>query len=255
MAKIASFKDLIADMFYDDLYKALGDFVEDEPGKLGCRSYTIQDPDEAALCDMSVKLLNITGAPGSSLNFDVIVSAEMEIAETVRRNREVDEAEQWFRISCSCDTAHGIQGIQIGRICVYNKQRQSKIGQLSDYLVPIIYKENLDAEATKFLEQYYPEALKTPMALPVDDLARRMGLTVQQAHITKTCSVFGQVFFGDSTVECYDEEAHCYRSLDVKEGTILVDPNVFFMYSVGSMNNRVAQRQLLRLQLRQRRLQ
>ena len=48
------------------------------------------------------------------------------------------------------------------------------------------------------------------MALPVDDLVRRIGLTVQEAHITKTCSVFGQVFFGDSTVECYDEDKHCY---------------------------------------------
>ncbi|MBP1926688.1 hypothetical protein J2Z76_002558 [Sedimentibacter acidaminivorans] len=34
--------------------------------------------------------------------------------------------------------------------------------EVSKNIVPVIYKEDLDAETTSFLEEYYPEAIETP---------------------------------------------------------------------------------------------
>lgn len=64
--------------------------AEDNPDKLESNSYRVQSPDEAALSDFDIITIDITDSPGNSILFDVIVSAEVEIAETVRRNRETD---------------------------------------------------------------------------------------------------------------------------------------------------------------------
>lgn len=105
--------------------------------------------------------------------------------------------------------------------------------------MPIIYKDQLDAVATNFLQQYYPEALAAPTSIDVEILTERMGLTVRQEHLTKNNSLFGQVFFADSIVPCYDPQVGKYKEVPVEEGTILVDPNVFFMYTYGTYRSTV----------------
>ena len=141
MASVSSFRDVIANMYYNDLFDELSEYIEDNPDKLESNSYHVQSPDEAVLSDFDIITIDITDSPGNSVLFDVIVSAEVEIAEIVRRNRETDGIEQWFRISCKADLDDGIQNIQIMSVSIYNKYRESKLGRLSEYLVPIIEKE------------------------------------------------------------------------------------------------------------------
>jgi hypothetical protein len=105
--------------------------------------------------------------------------------------------------------------------------------------VPIIAKDSLDAEATAFLESYYPDALKEPMALPVREVAARMGLAIREASLSQYLTVFGMMVFGDSPVLCFDHDAQSYKEMDVKRGTILVDPDVFFLRNLGCWNNTV----------------
>lgn len=45
---------------------------------------------------------------------------------------------------------------------------------ISKNIVTILYKKDLDDEATTFLQQYYPEALEKPMAVPIADIAKGM---------------------------------------------------------------------------------
>lgn len=62
--------------------------------------------------------------------------------------------------------------------------KEKKDNPLSDALVPIIYKEKLDLVARNFLKRYYPESLKTPMAIEPKELAEKMGLSVEVKEIT-----------------------------------------------------------------------
>lgn len=239
MGKLNSFRDVIEDMFYNDIFNALSAFIEDNPSRLESNTYRVQSPDEAALSDFKVQFVDITESEENKILFDVVVSAEVEIAETVRRNRETDGIQQWFRISCSAELDDGLHNFRISDIQLYSKNRKSKQNNLSEYLVPIIYKEHLDNIAEEFLAKYYPEALTEPKPVPAREVARRMGLDVQGVHITKTCSVFGQVYFSDCEIQYYDDDARAYKPLTVKRGTILVDPNVYFMRNVGSVNNTI----------------
>lgn len=239
MASVSSFRDVIANMYYNELFDELSEYIEDNPDKLESNSYRVQSPDEAALSDFDIIMIDITDSPGNSILFDVIVSAEVEIAETVRRNRETDGIEQWFRISCRADLDDGIQNFQINSVSIYNKYRESKLGRLSEYLVPIIEKEQFDDVATEFLSEFCPEALSTPMPIPVDEVVKRMGLKVKEIQLTKHFTIFGQIVFGDCTIEYYDRNERAYKPLEVSRGTILVDPNVYFMRNVGCMNNTI----------------
>jgi hypothetical protein len=239
MARLNSFRDVIEDKFYNDIFNSLSEYIESNPNKLECNSYIVKYPDEAKLSDMEVKKVNITNCGEIGILFDVVVSAEVEVAETVRRNRETDGIEQWFRITCSAELEDGLKNFSVSNAHIYNKYRSSKENNLSEYLVPIICKEQLDDVAEKFLEKYYPEALLEPRAVPTREVAKRMGLDIQETHITKNCTVFGQIYFSDCEVKYYDSDAEAYKPLNVKRGTILVDPNVYFMRTVGSMNNTI----------------
>lgn len=162
MANLTSFKDVVNDRFYNLIYQALEAHVEENPGDLDCSTKIVQDPTGARLDDMEVKLLDITGTVSNELRFDTVVSADIEISERHRSDVESDMAEQWFRVACSCDVSNGIKNFRIHGFSIYHPNRNKKPGQLSDYLVPIIHKEDMDAVAEAFLRLYYQRLLTLP---------------------------------------------------------------------------------------------
>ena len=98
MAKLGSFRDVVAERFCDGIFNTLSEYVESNPDKLDSNSRCVESPDEATLSDIDIKFVNVADSEGSGILFDVVISAEIEIAETVRRNRETDGIEQWFRM-------------------------------------------------------------------------------------------------------------------------------------------------------------
>ncbi|MDR2090720.1 MAG: hypothetical protein LBP62_03605 [Clostridiales bacterium] len=69
-------------------------------------------------------------------------------------------------------------------------------------------REDLDGEAERFLEKYYPEALKSPIPTPMREvIEKRMGLKVHgDIALTRDLSVFGMICFADGDIIVYDEE-------------------------------------------------
>jgi DNA-binding XRE family transcriptional regulator len=230
---------VIEDMFYNEIFNELSKYVERNPDKLESNSYYVESPDEVTLSDFIVKWVSITSSEGNEIQFDVILSAEIEIAETVKRNRETDGLEQWFRISCAAILEDGLQDFGVIDVSIYMKQKEKKENRLSEYLVPIISKEKLDQVAETFLKKYYPEALDKPVKVPARRIAKRMGLKVHEVHITQLGTIFGQIYFSDSRIKYYDIDTGTYKKAKVKRGTILIDPDVFFMRNIGSMNNTI----------------
>src|SRR5690606_28428161 len=109
MGKLHSFRDVIQELYYNEIFDELSEFIEENPSHLESKSYFVEEPDEASLEDFEVKWINIISSRDHSIYFDVIVSAEIQIAETVKRNRETDGLIQWFRISCRAVLEDGLQ--------------------------------------------------------------------------------------------------------------------------------------------------
>ena len=92
--------------------------------------------------------------------------------------------------------------------------------------VPHIWKSEFDAEATAFLGKFYPEALKTPMCIPIEHIVTDvMHLKVVEHHLSEDLSILGQMCFTDGIAEIYDPVNDEYREIFLNAGTMIIDPD------------------------------
>ena len=238
MPRERSFKDYVVDRFYNELYDGIQEFIKENPHNLDLNLYRVQDIDEIELTDIRVVFVDVHDQPGAGISFDIAVDADIETIEEDKYCNEDEEASQWFMVRCSGDLACSLDDFEIHSISVYS----GKIPQpkpMSDALVPIIRKDDLEKVATDFLKRNYPKALLQPMAVNPKGLAESMGLTVELKHIGKDCSVFGQIFFQDAEVEFYDKKTDKAYTEKVSAKTIFVDPDTYFLYNLGKVNNTI----------------
>lgn len=238
MASNRSFKNYVAVKFEDELFAAIESFIEENKHDIDFRLFLVQNIGEIYLSDIEVRYVYVNDLAGTKLEFDVTVELGLEIFDTNHRLDESESISEWFYVSCIGDIEREFEDFTIVNITKYNG-KEKKNNPLSDALVPIINKNQLDSVARVFLKKYYPEALKTPMAIETKELAKRMYLSVEMKEITEGLSVFGQIFFKDSNSEFYDSEKEKVYKQDVSAKTIFVDPKAFFLRNLGSVNNTI----------------
>ena len=101
----------------------------------------------------------------------------------------------------------------------------------------ILGKNRLDDYATMFLNKYCSETLQNPMPLPVDDIIKKMKLTVVEEQLSSNLDVFGCCLLLDSDIQVYDAKTNEYTEKFFKAGTIVIDPISAVMYGEGSKRN------------------
>lgn len=238
MAHGRSFESYVSDRFYSKLFEAVSSFLEGNSHKINTASRLVRKIDKVVLSDIHVKHTFIEDGPEMTISFAVLLEADYEIAENDRRNDRYDDETQWFKVSCTGDLSQNLDDFAITGVEEYiNKGIQ--LSPMSDELVPIIRKTDLEKHARRFLEQYYPEALLWPHPIDPRALAAKMGLTVLDESITPDLTVFGQLFFTDGDAELYDNESSEYNRIPVSRGTVVVDPKAYFLRNIGNVNNTI----------------
>lgn len=238
MSTSRSFKEYVSNRFYENLFASISDYIDENFSSIDLRSDCVDNIDAASLSDIEVKTVGVDDRDDMRIGFDVILEAEIEVSETTRRYDNSDTCFQWFLVSCEGDLENNLDDFAVINIQTYN-QKNKQTNPLSDSLIPYLYKKDVEAAATDFLKRNYPEALGTPMPLDVAELAKRMGLTIEQHHITQDYSVFGQIFFADCNTEVYDADSDSMVTKHIKGGTILVDPEFYHLRNLGSVNNTI----------------
>lgn len=109
-------------------------------------------------------------------------------------------------------------------------------------LVPVIRKSQFDDVATEFLDKYCPEALESPMPVPIMNIARKkMGLIVcTKYRLSEDFSILGQMCFNSGYVDVYLKDTDEFIQLTVRRGTMFIDPDVIEQRNEGCFNNTVA---------------
>ena len=238
MAQNRSFKEYVANRFYNELFDAVSSYLEQNHRDLDVSSQLVRTIDSAELSDIDIKSVFVDNLPGMKIAFDVLLEAEFEISETDRHTDRYDQKRRWFKVSCTGDLSCSLDDFAITATEEYN-YRSKQDSPMSDSLVPIIHKDQLEAVAKAFLEKYYQEALYKPMPVDPTVLTERMGLSIKLKNITSDFSTFGQIFFADCETEYYDKEHSSFKKIQVKSGTILVDPDAYFLRNLGSVNNTI----------------
>lgn len=199
-----SFTDYVAYRFYNNLFVAIKNYIEENYNALDLRLYRVRNIGGIELSDIEVKFLSVNDLPDVKIEFDVAVEAELEARESDYHYDESETCRQWFMLKCSGDLECNLDDFKISSVNLYTSKNK-QVKPMSDSLVPIINKDQLEIVAIDFLSKYYPEALKTPMAIEPQKLAKNMGLNVIMKNITKDFSVFGQIYFHDCDAEFYDK--------------------------------------------------
>ncbi|MGI6617700.1 MAG: ImmA/IrrE family metallo-endopeptidase [Saccharofermentanales bacterium] len=236
MTRNASFNELISKLYDDEIMTALSHYLEDSPLHAELDFY--DDVEQVELYDYRIKFYSIENLPGAAVKFDLVLEAELLISSEANRYDEETMFEQWFTLSCTAAILDGFHDFHIHSIEVYTGKRKQN-NPLSDSLVPIFWKEELDDRAEEFLSEFYPEALEQPLALDIPTITEKLGLTVRGESLSADCTIFGMTVFSDCHVRIYDHENDNYITVPASKGTIFYDPDVFFMRTLGSVRNTI----------------
>lgn len=244
---MGKYKNEIEQFIYEICYRPIWEkvytYILEHPLSLDLSYSRIKYPDSAALEDMMLEYPSNIRINEDTLLFDAVVSCSINLTENSYNGTKSHDLSQWLIVSCEAVIKECLESIAITKVSNYTQNRNKKTDgfAVSRNIVPIIYKKDLESEATSFLAKYYPQALDKPMAVPISEIAENLGLTIIQGHkITNDFSIFGQICFSSGKSELYDL-FHCtQQEVDVKRGTIIIDVNTYWKRNIGCANNTIA---------------
>lgn len=232
-----SFEAYLEDNYYNEMYEAIKNFIMHKGRAFDLNSYNVLDLSYVDLEDIHVKSISFYGIEHRQIFFNATINSDIILKGMGKSDYEADRKSKWFIISFYGHLISGLRKVMIIDVREYSRERFCKENALTKYLVPYIYSEDLDKEAEKFLQKYYPEALEKPMPLDLDELLENMCLTMHYAPLPD--HIFGMSYFGEREVKVFEEDMISTRTEVVDVGTILVNPSVYFMRNIGSRNNTI----------------
>ena len=244
MATGRSFAEFVKKKCYNGLYEAAESYVNDNWRSFNLYSKRLHKIGDVEFIDARIQRVYVSDLPGMRVGFDVAMEIELEIKEGDYHYDESDICYPWIRIFCEGDLARGLEDWKINSVFLYN-QKTPPPNSLSDALVPYIPYDRLEDEASAFLREYYPEALKIalygqkPTVVDPAILAERLGLSIMTQRIREDGAVYGQLFFVDADAEMFDAISGEAITLHIPEKTIVVDPKTVLLRTVGCANNTI----------------
>ena len=193
-----SFSDLFLERFSIEIRQALSKAIEKEKGtllKVGLYSAGICGAEkETALIEIPAECLTEKG--GIQRSMLCLIMAESSLSD-------------------------GFRSIKIREI--FLDIRDAVLPkQLPSDLIPAIRQEDLERTAERILACFCPFSLIRPGPVPVESIAKRLGLIIRYACIDPGRELLGAIFFSDSAVRIYGEDRE-ERLVPVKRKTILVN--------------------------------
>ncbi|MDT8900240.1 ImmA/IrrE family metallo-endopeptidase [Anaeroselena agilis] len=229
---------------YDRIWEAVYGYVAAHPNSLELGYSRVQYPDSAMLEDMILEFSTNINIDEDTLSFDAVVSCVIMLEQETYHDTVTAEVSQWFKVHCFVVVEDGIKNFNVHDIDIYSKGKRAMTTGVAatNNIVPIICKNQLETEATRFLERYCPEALQIPMAVPIEKIVKeKMGLNILHGNrLTDDFSLFGQICFSQGSVKVYDLLTDTCQEVEVERGTILIDAYTFWERNIGCVNNTIA---------------
>ena len=238
-------EEFIYKICYQPIWTAVNNYIAVHPTSLRLSTSRVKYPDSAMLLDMMLEYTNNISIDEDTLRFDAIISCTIELQQNDDyRGTLTGETSQWIIASCEATITDKLDRLKITDVRPWTKGKKPVASGISasNNIVPVLYKKDLDAEATAFLEKYCPQALLEPMPVPIEKIAtEELHLTVLQGHrITDDFSIFGQICFSKGKVLVRDIFKCSETEMDVNRGTILIDAYTFWERNKGCANNTLA---------------
>lgn len=164
-------EEFIYKICYKPIWEAVNNYIYFHPTALNLSTSRVKYPDSAMLLDMMLEYTNNISIDEDKLIFDAIISCTIELTQNDEyRGSFTGETSQWLIASCEATITDKLDKLVVTNVKPWIKDRKPVTSGIaaSSNIVPILKKENLEKEATAFLEKYCPEALADPMPVPID---------------------------------------------------------------------------------------
>ena len=140
-----------------------------------------------------------------------------------------DTVKASFRVTLNIDMDEG----EIFECNIYGESDimpKRDMWMLSDYMVPILRKDEIEAGAEELLERYYPETLCDLKSRNAFDMAERMGVRVMMLPLYKRPNTKSILYFHKSEIAvCINQEDKSQEVPEIvriPENTIVINTNV-----------------------------
>ena len=94
---------------------------------------------------------------------------------------------------------------------------------LPDDLIPVISKKELDAIAVRMINVLYPRVSEYADPISINQVVRRLRLSVQDVHFDSDEDLLAKIFFEDASTIIVDTKTQIKHIIPVSAGTILVN--------------------------------
>ena len=238
MARSRSFKEYIDKRFENDIFNSISSYLIENKDKLNLRLYNVEYIDWIELQDTTVKHVPVNDLPGSEIEFDILVEADITVQQRSNRYGEREEdTTMWFKFSCRGDLAKNLDDVKVSNPEEFISKSYHK-QPLDDSLVPFIRKTEYDDVASEFLKAAGYDAARTaPMHIDPTKVAEAFGLEIKRAQLSEDRSLFGRIYFCDDEVDVYEDGKK--KTIPVCGKTIYIDPMANYLKTLGQLDNTI----------------
>ncbi|MDY4784090.1 hypothetical protein [Pygmaiobacter massiliensis] len=244
MPQNRSFKDYVAKRFDNQFWEIAERYLSEEFDPSALVFYRLHRPGQSEIEDVKVEHVWVDDLPGMDIQFDVALSLSLSFPEADYHYDNSEEKTVWMMAKCRGNLECHLDDFFIYDHSAYNGKSRAQ-NPLDDSLVPYISYERLEKTAHDFLTRHYPEALtitpvgKPPVWVDPSKLTERLGLTMKTQRIREDATVFGQIFFEATDVALFNAEIGSDITTSIPAKTILVNPQLYLLRNLGSVNNTI----------------
>ena len=236
MGKYRDFKQYMQENYYNEIFEAVKGCV--------CHKKDTFEDDEITyvkwveLTDFHVEGVTFKEISDDELEIRVTADAEVEVEGKAGRDYDSFSRNKLYCVFFSGVLDDSLHDMKLLKAEDYSPNEYERDRSLSQNFIPYIYEEDIEKHAEAFLKKHYPKALLQPMSLPADEILASMGMQMYYAPLGN--GIFGKTCFGEERVTVYDNILGANpHEITTVPGVMLINPNVYFMYNIGTANNTI----------------
>lgn len=238
MKTYKSFEEYMYDNYYDQIFNKVTNFLFQKKNSSFLSSGNVLDVNYFEMEDFHIEGATFHSTDNNILDFRLTLTVNVSVFGKSRYDYDSESKSVWVSIYFTSLLENGLYNVRITRVDEYSQEQFKKESKLDHFFVPYLYNEDADDVAEKFLKEHYPAAVETPMPLPIDEIVRDLGLKIYYAPLNDT--TFGRTYFDKADVTVYtDFQTRATADITISAGTLLINPDVYFMRNVGSVNNTI----------------
>lgn len=244
MYKYSSFSEYTQINYFDLIKKELCEFIKEYEVFLYDDRGNMHQYEYYPVNEIKVTNVVFTKNKIDKVEFDVLVRAKFTLSDDVL-DIESDFPPFIERTQCYQFSMYGFFITSFKRKSneQLKKIEEEPLERLINGLVPIISLEEMDTYATKFLKEFCPEALTTPMKLSVTKILEKKGIKFYYAPLED--KVLKKTYFAKDRATIYKEDkeeiVNTFNDetevIAVEPGTILVNFYKHLEYTPGVHRN------------------